>query len=342
MRPGGPQRFTSRSLPHTPSPCTLMEGSVDVRSAILTACSNPTAPTWASPPSNPAPAASPATAVDASTSPSGTRNNAVKPGAAAAAAVTLAVSATNANNNASKAAAASNATASGPASKASKAAAAGNSDKPMPAGNASNASSEVAAVASRDAVLGACAVTSGLLLLSGIAARQALHWAAQSGFPLGDATELLPLDATPEHLLLALALAGGVTAARVALVTVWPDFATATDVSNRQVLTNLETADLPFVCCFPGLGEEWIFRGALLPAIGMDWKGVAVAGVVFGILHINGGRNAAFAAWASMVGIVYGASAVASGDLIVPVAAHALANLMSAVLWKSKNPSAAK
>ena len=33
-----------------------------------------------------------------------------------------------------------------------------------------------------------------------------------------------------------------------------------------------------------------------------------VAGGAFGLLHNNGGRNWAFAAWASAVGVVYGAA----------------------------------
>jgi membrane protease YdiL (CAAX protease family) len=43
--------------------------------------------------------------------------------------------------------------------------------------------------------------------------------------------------------------------------------------------------------------QELFFRGAILPLVGVDWRGIAVAGLVFGILHITGGRNAAFAAW---------------------------------------------
>ena len=37
-------------------------------------------------------------------------------------------------------------------------------------------------------------------------------------------------------------------------------------------------------------------------------RGVLLAGVAFGLLHNNGGRNWAFAAWASLVGIAYGAT----------------------------------
>lgn len=37
-----------------------------------------------------------------------------------------------------------------------------------------------------------------------------------------------------------------------------------------------------------------------------------MAGVAFGVLHNSGGRNWAFAAWASAVGVVYGAAFLAT------------------------------
>ena len=37
-------------------------------------------------------------------------------------------------------------------------------------------------------------------------------------------------------------------------------------------------------------------------------RGVLLAGGAFGLLHNNGGRNWAFAAWASAIGVVYGAA----------------------------------
>lgn len=43
--------------------------------------------------------------------------------------------------------------------------------------------------------------------------------------------------------------------------------------------------------------QELLFRGALLPLVGVDWRGAAASGLVFGILHISGGRNVAFATW---------------------------------------------
>jgi len=88
-------------------------------------------------------------------------------------------------------------------------------------------------------------------------------------------------------------------------------------------------------CLFlPGISEELLFRGAILPLVGVDWRGVTVAGVVFGILHISGGRNVAFAAWASFVGVVYGLAAISTTNLAVPMIAHSVANLVAAYVWR--------
>ncbi len=62
-------------------------------------------------------------------------------------------------------------------------------------------------------------------------------------------------------------------------------------------------------------------------------RGVVIAGVGFGILHNSGGRNWSFAGWASVVGIVYGFAFIQTHDILVPMAAHSLANLASASLW---------
>jgi membrane protease YdiL (CAAX protease family) len=83
----------------------------------------------------------------------------------------------------------------------------------------------------------------------------------------------------------------------------------------------------------PALAEEFLFRYALVPAISPDWRGALISGLVFGALHVNGGRNAAFAVWASAVGTAYGALYLHTGSLAACVAAHALANVLSASLW---------
>lgn len=63
-------------------------------------------------------------------------------------------------------------------------------------------------------------------------------------------------------------------------------------------------------------------------------RGVVIAGVTFGSLHFTGGRNWAFAAFASGVGTVYGAAFLATGNVVVPITAHILSNIIAAALYK--------
>lgn len=88
------------------------------------------------------------------------------------------------------------------------------------------------------------------------------------------------------------------------------------------------------------LSEELLFRGCLLPAVGMNPLGVVVAGGVFGALHIPGNRNAAFGLWAACVGCAYGALAVYTKDLAAPMTAHMVSNLASALYWQSTQKDA--
>ena len=92
-----------------------------------------------------------------------------------------------------------------------------------------------------------------------------------------------------------------------------------------------------YVGSVPARAEEFLFRFALLPAISPDWRGAIISGLVFGALHVNGGRNVAFAAWASAVGTSYGYLYLYTGSLAASAAAHALANVLSALLWTANH-----
>ncbi len=60
-----------------------------------------------------------------------------------------------------------------------------------------------------------------------------------------------------------------------------------------------------------------------------------LSGVIFGLLHNSGGRNMAFAAWASAVGCLYGGAFLYTHNIWVPAAAHSVANFASAALWRT-------
>jgi membrane protease YdiL (CAAX protease family) len=73
-----------------------------------------------------------------------------------------------------------------------------------------------------------------------------------------------------------------------------------------------------------GLGEEWLFRGVLQPAIGL---GPTCA--VFGLAHVGGLRMLPFGVWASAMGLVMGVLAIATGGLIAPIVAHGVYDMMA-------------
>lgn len=220
--------------------------------------------------------------------------------------------------------------------------------------------SEPLPFATRDDVLDSCYGTTFWLLAFGTVAREGAHF-GQGKLPafISDWTADLPLIAAlhppsspalvAAHAGVALGVAAAVTAARNALLDASPEFREATNRSNAQVLRPLRRGDVVTVSLLPAVAEETVFRGVLLPALvplfahletlvstdaNLSSYGAAVAsGAAFGALHVGGGRNAAFAAWASFVGVAYGAAAVATGDVATAMLAHALANYASAALW---------
>lgn len=183
--------------------------------------------------------------------------------------------------------------------------------------------------ATREAVLRSCGATSGLMLLAGTLVRG-------QAWPTGaDTAETAVL-----HFGVAVGAAASVTAARRVLLQKNQAFRDATDRSNAQVLPPVAQNpwEVAFVCLAPAAGEEMLFRNALVPAIAWNWRGVVVAGSVFGVLHLTGGRNLTFAGWAAAVGCAYGAALLVTGDGNVPIVAHAIANAASAYMWIQEHP----
>ena len=199
----------------------------------------------------------------------------------------------------------------------------------------------------REQVLAACLSTSTILSVVGVAVYLAAPYTTSAkGTELFDTlhTSSLVGHVDIRSTVATLATVAGVTGARALLLSVWDDFRAATDASNCQVLVPLEgnPVDVLVVGSVPAFAEEFLFRFALLPAISPDWRGAIISGLVFGALHVNGGRNAAFAAWASGVGAVYGALYLYTGSFLSSAVAHALANVLSACLWWATNSSSAE
>lgn len=95
--------------------------------------------------------------------------------------------------------------------------------------------------------------------------------------------------------------------------------------SFRDLLGPLTGREIIILALASSIGEELLFRGALLP-----WFGVWIQGVVFALLHVGPGRR--FLPWtlsALVLGIGFGWLAVWTGNLGGPIAAHFAINFLN-------------
>ncbi|RVW47778.1 hypothetical protein CK203_091752 [Vitis vinifera] len=194
-------------------------------------------------------------------------------------------------------------------------------------------------IPSRGAVLQACTVTSGLIAALGIIIRQVSHTASIEGLPILDCSMEVSFGFEMWHLELIAGLVIMVSSCRFLLLKTWPDFAESSEAANQQVLSSLQPLDYMVVAFLPGISEELLFRGALLPLFGVNWKSVFVVAAIFGVLHLGGGRKYSFAIWATFVGVLYGYATIASSNLIVPMASHAINNLIGGISWRYTSKS---
>ncbi|KNA08184.1 hypothetical protein SOVF_164910 isoform B, partial [Spinacia oleracea] len=92
-----------------------------------------------------------------------------------------------------------------------------------------------------------------------------------------------------------------ISLSRYTLLKTWPDFAESSEAANRQVLTSLEAYDYLIVAFLPGISEELLFWGGLLPLLGLNWKSALAVAALFGVLHLGSGRKSSFAIWILMM-----------------------------------------
>jgi membrane protease YdiL (CAAX protease family) len=111
------------------------------------------------------------------------------------------------------------------------------------------------------------------------------------------------------------------------------------DYYLEMVLKPLALPDLIWLGLLPGLSEELLFRGVMLPALGADHVAVIVSSLCFGVLHLSGSEQWPYVIWATIIGIILSYSALLSGNLLVPIGAHILTNLLSSYLWKTRKLS---
>lgn len=145
---------------------------------------------------------------------------------------------------------------------------------------------------------------------------------------------MLPLKWTPEALLLGIGLGLTITTASSLVYRLWSAYRRSADFYLELVLKPLLLPDLIWLGLLPGLSEELLFRGVMLPAFGLDITAVVVSSVCFGILHLSGSEQWPYVVWATSVGLLLGYSALLTGNLLVPIIAHIFTNLISSYFWK--------
>lgn len=153
--------------------------------------------------------------------------------------------------------------------------------------------------------------------------------------------DLLAWQVTGVACLQGAAIAAGIILASGLLYSVWENYRQSVDVYLDFVLKPLALPDVLWLGLLPGLSEEFLFRGIMLPGLGLGWVALVLSSLIFGVLHISGVQQWSYAMWAAIIGLVLGYSAIATGNLFVPVLAHIITNFISSLVWKLRNPAAA-
>ncbi|MDF5707567.1 MAG: CPBP family intramembrane metalloprotease [Nostoc sp. S4] len=171
-------------------------------------------------------------------------------------------------------------------------------------------------------VLGAMGATAIILL---VVAKVSLHFGNFS---------LLSWKLNQRDLLLGVGLGFAITALSGLTYRLWNSYRQSADFYLEVVLKPLALPDLIWLGLLPGLSEELLFRGVMLPALGFNHLAVIVSSLCFGVLHLSGSQQWPYVVWATIVGIILAYSALLTGNLLVPIAAHMTTNWISSYMWK--------
>jgi uncharacterized protein len=150
---------------------------------------------------------------------------------------------------------------------------------------------------------------------------------------LGDLS-LRPIEFSAIDLGFGIALGLGLTGLSEIIYALWGTYRQSADFYLTMVLKPLAMPDLFWLGLLPGLSEELLFRGVMLPAIGLDPIGIVLSSLCFGALHMTDTRQWPYAVWATLIGIILGFTMVETGNLLIPIVAHITTNIVSGLSWK--------
>jgi membrane protease YdiL (CAAX protease family) len=118
-------------------------------------------------------------------------------------------------------------------------------------------------------------------------------------------------------------LAVGLVAVLISeLLTRWTNLGEALADVLGEGLAGIGTGDAILLALASGIAEEMLFRGALQPAVGLFW-----ASLIFGACHFLPRKELAlWSVYAVLMGFAFGWLYEWTGQLVAPIAAHALVN----------------
>ncbi len=148
------------------------------------------------------------------------------------------------------------------------------------------------------------------------------------------AIALIPVRLNLQSILQGVGLGLGISLASFLVYRVWGTYRRNADFYLNMVLKPLEWSDIIWLGLLPGMSEELLFRGVMLPAFGYDAIAIVLSSLCFGVMHLSNWQQWAYVAWATMVGSMLGVSALLTDNLAVPIVAHVLTNLTSSLFWK--------
>lgn len=148
------------------------------------------------------------------------------------------------------------------------------------------------------------------------------------------AIALLPWQWNLQAGLWGVGLGGIITGSSALVYRLWPAYRESANTYLELVLKPLIWTDLIWLGLLPSLSEELLFRGVMLPALGLGVLALVGSSLCFGMSHLNGWRQWPYAAWATTVGFALAGSAIVTNNLLVPVIAHLFTNWVSGFSWK--------
>ncbi|WP_036480789.1 CPBP family intramembrane glutamic endopeptidase [Myxosarcina sp. GI1] len=145
---------------------------------------------------------------------------------------------------------------------------------------------------------------------------------------------LLPVEFNSQALLWGLGTAASIIISSSIIYRIWPAYRRSAEAYLKLIIKPLIWGDLIWLGLLPGLSEELLFRGMMLPAFGFNWTALIVSSLLFGVLHLSGASQWSYVVWATVVGFVLGYCTLITGNLLVPIIAHVITNFLSSCLWK--------